>query len=235
MAIDNNQSNDDDKDDDDDSHTTLGGNSESLLAPTPPPKEPSPLQSPATQTLNTLSQSHLLVPQGSHNSDIGSNIDCRKRTKLASDPVKTASPRSKYCLPWKTRTERRTQQRLVESEAIAARNAADSGRGDSEMTVAINELPSTQRLQDLLTGKKEHEDESCRGHSAESGGTAGIPSLALGAKPPIDGVEESIFPQNKFTPVAIHASITFWLPKTLVLMNSIGFYSPVSTCFSAAV
>ena len=37
-----------------------------------------------------------------------------------------------------------------------------------------------------------------------------------------------------FTFASIDASITFWLPITLVFINSIGLYSPLSTCFSAA-
>ena len=177
MTIDNTPNNDDD---DDDSRTTLGDNSESLLAPTPPPKEQSPLQSPATQTLNTLSQSHLLSQhqQDSYHSETHrNNNDHIKRCNLSSTQTKTTSPLSKYCLPWKTRTERRTQQRLMESkhETAAARNESYHGSCDSETT--MHELPSTQRLQDRLAETKVHHAESGLHQVADHRETADLPSI----------------------------------------------------------
>ena len=37
-----------------------------------------------------------------------------------------------------------------------------------------------------------------------------------------------------FTPESMQASMTFWLPTTLVWTNSHGLYSAVSTCLRAA-
>jgi hypothetical protein len=129
-----------------------------VLAPTPPRNDESPkFLSPATQTLNTLSQSHLLNVVDEKNDNTAHTTLTRGKI---SKPVTVS-----HCLPWKTRTERKKHEQALQEEQLSTSPAEsvpppiDLGlltySEYEETQESLETLPSTERLHELLSNENQ--------------------------------------------------------------------------------